>query len=172
MSTQTETSAAERARRIDALDLEPIKFKLMHTDDGAGWTLERADAAEVEYKRFLVLNLKYPDHSNVPTHDVDTFWHYHILDTMKYAEDCEHVLGRFLHHFPYVGLQGEEDALYLATAFEETQALYRAEFDVPVISGVAAQCDAGSHCAPPQPCDGKGVQGRVRPRPLRPETVN
>ena len=64
---------------------------------------------ELEYRRFLTLMKKYPHEQTSPLVDVDMFWHYHILDTMKYAADCEAVFGYFLHHFPYVGMRGEED---------------------------------------------------------------
>jgi len=94
---------------IAALDLEPIKVKLMHKESGEGWTLERANAIEFEYRRFLYLMKQYPDEQTAPLVDVDTFWHYHILDTMKYAVDCDAVFGHFLHHFPYIGLRGEDD---------------------------------------------------------------
>ncbi|MTV38113.1 glycine-rich domain-containing protein-like [Duganella radicis] len=94
---------------INALDLEPIKVKLMHEESGEGWTLERANAVEFEYRRFLFLMKKFPNEQTAPLVDVDTFWHYHILDTMKYAADCAAVFGHFLHHFPYIGLRGEDD---------------------------------------------------------------
>lgn len=94
---------------IAALDLDPIKIKLMHKESGEGWSLEQANAVEFEYRRFLILMKKYPEEQTAPLFDVDIFWHYHILDTMKYARDCEQVFGYFLHHFPYVGLRGEDD---------------------------------------------------------------
>ncbi|MRW91251.1 glycine-rich domain-containing protein-like [Duganella sp. FT80W] len=94
---------------IAALDLEPIKVKLMHEASGEGWTLERANAVEFEYRRFLYLMQQFPHEQTAPLVDVDTFWHYHILDTMKYAADCDAVFGYFLHHFPYIGLRGEDD---------------------------------------------------------------
>lgn len=95
--------------KIDSLDLEPIKVKLMHRPSGEGWSLARANAAEVEYRRFLYLMKKFPQEQAGPSTEVDTFWHYHILDTQKYAQDCHAVFGYFLHHFPYVGLRGEDD---------------------------------------------------------------
>jgi hypothetical protein len=94
---------------IAALDLNPIKVKLMHEESGEGWSLAYADAVEFEYRRFLYLMKKFPNEQAAPLFDVDVFWHYHILDTMKYAVDCQAVFGYFLHHFPYVGLRGEED---------------------------------------------------------------
>jgi hypothetical protein len=94
---------------IAALDLDPIKVKLMHEESGEGWSRAYVDTIEFEYRRFLYLVKKFPNEQAAPLFDVDIFWHYHILDTMKYAADCEAVFGYFLHHFPYVGLRGDED---------------------------------------------------------------
>lgn len=45
---------------IEELDLEPIKVKLMHEESGEGWSLERANAVEKEYRRFLYLMKNIP----------------------------------------------------------------------------------------------------------------
>ena len=58
---------------IDELDLDPIKVKLMHEESGEGWSLERANAVEKQYRRFLVLMKKYPEEQAAPLMDVDTF---------------------------------------------------------------------------------------------------
>lgn len=121
-------SIDEIVAAIHALDLEAIKFKLMDAEEGRGWSRETVDRLETEYKRFLVLLVKYPDTVVAPSKDVDAFWHGHILDTMKYAEDCERVFGYFLHHFPYFGMRGAEDAAALAEAAHVTQALLAKEF--------------------------------------------
>ena len=113
---------------IFSLDLDPIKFKLMDANEGYSWTRAEADRHEQEYKRFLALVAKFPEEAIVPNKDVDKFWHGHILDTMKYAEDCQNVFGYFLHHFPYFGMRDEEDAANLAKASERTHSLYRQEF--------------------------------------------
>ena len=94
---------------IAALDLEPVKTKLMHVASGEGWSRTKADALDVEYRRFLYLMYAFPDEETAPTVDVDTFWHYHILDTMKYAADCEKTFGFFVHHYPHMGMEGEHD---------------------------------------------------------------
>src|SRR5471032_813540 len=60
---------------INALDLEPIKVKLMHKESGEGWSLERANAIETEYRRFLFLMKQFPNEQAAPLVDVDTFWH-------------------------------------------------------------------------------------------------
>lgn len=113
---------------IATLDLDPIKVKLTHPESGAGWTREYADVVELEYRRFLFLMKKFPNEETAPSADVDTFWHYHILDTMKYAAECERVFGYFLHHFPYLGMRGEEDFVALAVAGNRMQELYEQTF--------------------------------------------
>jgi len=133
MSTKTEFSVFE------ALDLTPIKMKLMHVESGEGWSELRANAVEAEYRRFLFLMKKYPDDGASPTVDVDTFWHYHILDTMKYARDCEATFGFFLHHYPYVGMGAGADDGERLRAGERMREIYEAEFGV-VVKGDAAWC--------------------------------
>jgi len=118
---------------IAELDLEPIKVKLMHEESGEGWSLERANAVEFEYRRFLYLMKKFPQEQTAPLQDVDTFWHYHILDTLKYATDCQAVFGYFLHHFPYIGLRGEADEEAHHRVGERMKELYEATFGEPYI---------------------------------------
>lgn len=113
---------------IAALDLEPIKTKLMHAASGEGWTRARADAMALEYRRFLYLMHTFPHEQCAPTVDVDTFWHYHILDTAKYAADCEQVFGYFLHHDPSVGLDTDAEAGAEARGGERMRVLYEASF--------------------------------------------
>ena len=113
---------------IAALDLNPIKVKLMHKQSGEGWSLEKANAMETEYRRFLYLMKAFPNDETVPQVDVDTFWHYHILDTMKYAQDCEQVFGYFLHHYPYIGLRGEDDVVVQQQAGDRMRELYESTF--------------------------------------------
>ena len=135
-----ERTLAQMVEAIFALDLAPIKFKLMDKREGHGWTAAEADRHELEYKRFLTLLAKYPEEIIVPDTDVDKFWHGHILDTMKYMGDCENVFGYFLHHFPYFGMRGEQDAANLADAAVNTRRLYELEF------GEAKAADV-SYCA-------------------------
>ncbi|MCW2905186.1 MAG: hypothetical protein JWO67_7451 [Streptosporangiaceae bacterium] len=113
---------------IAELDLDAIKVKLTHTESGEGWSLEQANAVEFEYRRFLCLMKLFPHEQTAPLFDVDIFWHYHILDTMKYAADCEQIFGYFLHHFPYSGLRGEDDEAVHRRTGTRMQELYEATF--------------------------------------------
>jgi hypothetical protein len=122
---------------IAALDLDPIKTKLMHQESGEGWTLAQANAIEIEYRRFLYLMKKFPNELAAPRFDVDIFWHYHILDTKKYAQDCDAIFGYFLHHFPYLGLRGEEDLEAHHRIGERTRELYEETFGEPYVLAAA-----------------------------------
>ena len=113
---------------IQNLDLSMIKLKLRDSEEGPGWSAVQSEEVEEEYRRFLALKRLYPDLEIVPNKMVDTFWHYHILDTASYARDCDTVFGYFLHHFPYFGMRGEEDYRNLCDAFEETKRLYALHF--------------------------------------------
>ena len=124
-------------KEISELDLDPIKQKLMHVESGEGWTHEQANAVEVEYRRFLYLMKKFPNEQTSPAVAVDTFWHYHILDTMKYAVDCEHVFGYFLHHYPYVGMHGEDADAEHHSSGERMRELYEQTFAVSYNPGAA-----------------------------------
>lgn len=129
---------------IAALDLDPIKVKLMHVESGEGWSLEQANAVEFEYRRFLYLMKKFPEERAAPRTDVDIFWHYHILDTIKYAQDCEAVFGYFLHHFPYIGLRGTEDLAAHQQVGERMRDLYEETFGEPFMAGAVASKTAFS----------------------------
>lgn len=130
---------AQTLHTIAALDLEPIKVKLMHTESGEGWTLARANAVEFEYRRFLHLMKKYPHEQTAPLVDVDTFWHYHILDTMKYHADCDAVFGHYLHHFPYIGLRGEDDEAAHLRVGQRMKQLYEDTFGEDYVRTAVAQ---------------------------------
>jgi hypothetical protein len=112
---------------IWALDLRPIIVKLMDKREGKGWKLQEAILAVEEYRRFLYLTVTCEE-TIVPTEFVDAVWHAHILDTMKYAEDCNKTFGFFLHHFPYFGMRGDEDQATLQSTFRAVGAIYEAEF--------------------------------------------
>lgn len=55
-------------------------------------------------------------------------WHAHILDTHAYGPDCEAVFGKFLHHYPYWGMRGEEDLADLHSSWDRSLKLYGDSF--------------------------------------------
>ena len=125
---------------INALNLDAIKTKLMHRASGEGWSQAHADAVEIEYRRFLTLMKLYPNDANAPMDDVDTFWHYHILDTAKYAADCAAAFGYFLHHYPYLGMADADGPAELLAAGARTGELYAATFGAAMRAMTLSPC--------------------------------
>jgi hypothetical protein len=103
----------------------------------------------------LALHLAYPEMDIVPCKIVDEMWHQHILDTAAYRQDCEAIFGRFLDHFPYFGMRGEDDARALENAYVETIERYREAFGEPP-ADTWITVDASSRCkrtaCKPQKC--------------------
>ncbi len=116
--------------KLKQLDLRSIAYQLMHSHESEKWTFEQTNQAIERYSMFLCLIYLYPNRKLVPTQEIDTVWHHHILDTMKYAEDCEMLFGRFIHHFPYFGKRGKVDKDNLYTAFAETERLFQEHFGI------------------------------------------
>lgn len=87
------------------------------------------EAIEV-YRKWLWLVRKYGGEYQAlpPSIEIDEIWHHHILDTLKYSEDCKAVFGQFLHHYPYFGMRGHNDFLDLNSSFEITMMLYEKEY--------------------------------------------
>jgi hypothetical protein len=115
---------------IHALDLQPIKLRVMDPELGEGWTREYTESIEHAYRNYLTMLVKHPEDAEdiVVSKDVDEFWHAHILHTMKYTEDCERVFGTYLHHNPDVGGRTQAVLDRKAVLAEKTRRLYQREF--------------------------------------------
>jgi hypothetical protein len=126
----TDRPAEQVIAAINALDLESVKVRAMDPKLGEGWTREYADGIEQGYRTYLTMLAKYPDHAEdiLLSKDVDEFWHTHILQTIKYTEDCETVFGKYLHHNPHVGELTSADVDRRDAMAEKTRRLYQREF--------------------------------------------
>ena len=144
---------------VDELDLEPVAFKLQLEH---GWSLDRVNHAIRQYRLWLKMIARYPDVSIIPNKEVDEAWHTHILDTRKYAVDCDRIFGHFLHHFPYFGMRGAEDRHDLHTAFAKSQSMMMEAFGENLCSYVDENSD-GALCGP-ENCDPQIYTDDRRPR--------
>lgn len=116
--------------RLSQIEFGCIAFKLMNPEDGVAWSIEQVTQAIEQYRLFLILNYLYPDKIIVPSQTIDRVWHFHILDTEKYREDCDTLFGQFMQHYPYLGMKDESDRQSLEGAFNDTQALWVKHFGV------------------------------------------
>lgn len=108
-------------KAIDGLDLEKIEAKAMKV---YGWRRPRARAANKWYRNFLWLCYKVGSPVAAIGRDADDLWHLHILDTPKYAADCQKIFGTYLDHHPLYGRPTGEDR----DRFEDSKELYLVEF--------------------------------------------
>lgn len=127
------------APKVAAIDLSMVKMKLQEPDEGLGWSAEQCELAEVEYKRFLHLCAVHGK-GIVPNKIMDQMWHYHILDTRAYHKDCEEVFGHYMHHFPYFGMRGEDDAKNLESEFRISQSKYLQAFGEDMSRSESTDC--------------------------------
>lgn len=131
-------------KKVRTLDFALLQRKLM---EESGWTQEMCDEAAELYRKFLALNLRYPERKICPTGPIDDFWHAHILDTAAYARDCEFLFGHLLHHFPYFGMRGRDDQRALDEAFRDSVALFIEHYGIDPTAG-----DAAARGCRPQRC--------------------
>ena len=91
------------------------------------WTEKEKNYAIDWYVKHLYLCIKYP---SLPiaaiSKSADELWHQHILDTRKYATDCQQIAGRFLNHTPIYN----EPSDFEIAAYNNTLKLYQQEFDM------------------------------------------
>ena len=142
--------------RINEESLDLIRCKMNDTPE-LGLDGEEVEMAVEEYRRFLVLKMENPGVKLAPTDLMDKAWHTHILDTRRYAEDCQAIFGRFLHHQPsYKRTESGERRDVLTRASEMMAKLYSERFghdSLDRLSGCNTD-DDGSACTGVSCCDG------------------
>lgn len=136
--------AFDPLQAIQMLDFTDIKAKFV----SKGWTSRKCELVEIWYKRFLSIKAKYPNETIAPYGPIDDFWHAHILDTRRYAKDCEKVFGRFLHHLPTYGNYDISETL------DKMNRLYLIEFGEDPVVELGDYEMALSECH----CDDSGGQ--------------
>src|SRR6267378_318231 len=116
----TNRPIAQVIAAIRALDLEPIKLRVMDPELGEGWTREYAESVERAYRNYLSV-------------------------LVKYTEDCERVFGTYLHHNPDVGGRAPAEIERKAALVQKTRRLYQQESamcSAAIQAGPAAMCSA------------------------------
>ncbi|KAK42782.1 hypothetical protein BG58_38035 [Caballeronia jiangsuensis] len=92
------------------------------------WTSVRAHKAVQNYKRYMAVTKALGGTQLVPNGDIDEIWHMHILDTRAYMRDSEQLFGKYLHHYPYFGMLGEENERQWREVQGESEKLWQRLF--------------------------------------------
>ncbi|MDJ1136202.1 glycine-rich domain-containing protein [Streptomyces iconiensis] len=117
-----------------------------------GMPVEFAERAIDQMAAFLIAGAR-TDAPLSPSPLVDVFWHAFILRTQQYAEFCEQVAGRFIHHNPQppsAGEHGKAAAERQRTLTAITAAGFEVDPDLWPQLGAAdcSQCHAGCSDSP------------------------
>lgn len=122
---QSEPSLIAAKQYLDLIDFSKIINKMVITDR---WVKKDALQTCQFYKNFLFLKKYGKEYEIPPSLDIDEFWHYHILDTEKYEQDCQAIFGYYLDHYPYFGIDANSNRQDLDNAFQTVQELHFKEF--------------------------------------------
>jgi len=114
---------SEAMARVNILNFEQMNDKIA---DSYNWSKEEVSLMSDYYKKWLALHICYKNVSIAPNERLDQYWHMHILDTRKYMKDCDIVFGKYFHHYPYFGLEGDKQAL--SDGFDLTNVLFENHF--------------------------------------------
>jgi len=109
----------------------------------------------VQALAFLAACAANPGAGLAPSPEVDKGWHAFILHTADYAEFCDRVVGRFIHHLPYDPCQEENGAGVPATVAAMRALGLTVDValwgDAGECTSDCHQCHAGCHDSPGKP---------------------
>ena len=136
---------------VAGMNFDRIVWKIIDSDKSFSLSKKEVRNSVEQYKKFLSLKRKYPDSELVPTEEIDSVWHVHILDTKNYADDCNMLFGKFLNHEPYFGPYSKERREDMARWFEETSIFWQMEYGEVLQEPVRFRCK-GKACHAPGNC--------------------
>ncbi|MFG2952948.1 glycine-rich domain-containing protein [Streptomyces sp. NPDC048291] len=125
------------------------------------WTEGRRDEPEISSETarrivgraaaFVAASGRQPGQSLAPSKPVDYGWHAFILHTVDYAEFCDQVAGRFVHHVPTADdyqAPGEAQSARERTVAAITAAGYTVDPDLWPDMADCTQCHDGCTDSP------------------------
>lgn len=117
----TDTGTVDRKSTVDRAMSFPMGEVVERYAKEHGLSMEIAWQHARELKRYLALCALNPDARYGMSGPVDNLWHMFIIFTRMYAQFCEEVAGRFIHHNPVRG-RNDDNAGTLA---EDNGAFFR-----------------------------------------------
>jgi len=134
---------------ISARLFDKLTFRVMADHD---LDQDTADRVVTQSLAFLLACALNPEGRLSPSKAVDAGWHAFILHTADYAEFCDRVAGRYIHHTPTgPGDSGVHQAMAAATAAMRAAGLHvdTALWNLaPDCTSDCHQCHAGCHDSP------------------------
>lgn len=120
-----------------------------------GLTKEIALEHERELKRFLAMCALNPNAHYGMRGPIDEIWHTFLMFTRDYAQFCEIVAGRFIHHVPETGKSGGKSGESYIRFLEDYEKIFGqpapAEYwPRPALPDVSAECQGCNTCSAPE----------------------
>eukprot|EP00112_Aurelia_sp_Birch-Aquarium-sp1_P003061 Seg1343.2 transcript_id=Seg1343.2/GoldUCD/mRNA.D3Y31 product="Polyubiquitin 9" protein_id=Seg1343.2/GoldUCD/D3Y31 len=106
--------------RLNVKTRELLKARLKRLEN---WSEERATEGVDAYEQFLKLKAAMKDYKAKklsPTPLIEEVWHFHVLDTQRYADDCLEFCGEVIHH----DIDGDIDTRKLEIQRNATEVAY------------------------------------------------
>ena len=125
------SASLEEVKKLDFRELK------RHLREKRGWSIEHANDVEALYRRFLALKMVYRGRFICPTDEIGAFWHAHILDTRAYERDCYALFGQYVHHYPYLGMDGRRHRATYERVLGESRALFVEHFGIDPCTPIA-----------------------------------
>lgn len=94
------------------------------------WNDERRRFACGRYRKWLALKRDHLHSAMAPTHDIDLFWHLHMLSPVAYYRDCMANFGKLLDHDGGFGKAADELPL-LKQVFLRTASWWEKKYREP-----------------------------------------
>jgi hypothetical protein len=148
LSLHLSLCSAQSASPMD-LDLRRFASKLMRDHPAFFGDKGVAERAISEYRKFLRLHQRLPEHQVASSKLVDLVWHEHILYTRAYMRDSQALFGRYLHHYPC--FDGEVRPFDYSEDMNREYLRVFGEEPPPTIWSDQAVANASNSSAPP-PC--------------------
>jgi len=109
-----------------------------------GWPITQSSRIVEQYAMFLYIASIYPSRHLVPSAEIDAIWEADILhSTAQYAQTCEQLCGRIIHHAKVEELEQRPDFPGVTAAFKQTQRLFSQHFGedlLGMLTPTAAAC--------------------------------
>lgn len=144
-------SVREQLRLIAKYPFTQVKEKLLLEGK---LSAEVVDEAISEFRKYLSLIVLGHSRLAMTSSEVDEVWHIFILFTKDYADFCDRIFGKFLHHQPSIPSnpieQSARDAFFSAYRqhFGEPPATWRES-----MAGAPTDGCCGEECAPDRDCN-------------------
>jgi hypothetical protein len=83
---------------LPTLSVDLVRASYRSDTFPSDWSEERRVRGVARYQKWLRLKQLHPNARLAPTHDIDLFWHLHMLAPVAYYRDCMRLFGRLLDH--------------------------------------------------------------------------